>query len=130
MTDPTTDTEAEELSPTDRAALELAIEVTRKESSARRQQIDDFLSSRPWFDVATFAAQCAQSRSLRLLPWQPSPCRVKVGVALNDPDEQRGNRAAARLRLRMRRCGVSRWHPDPVAACEAAKAEQRQTAAK
>jgi hypothetical protein len=49
-------------------------------------------------------------------------------AALNDmPDEPRcGYRAAALLRLRMERCGVSRGHPDPVAACEAAEAEQRR----
>jgi hypothetical protein len=57
--------EAEGLSPVDLAALRLAIEVTRKESPARRQQIDDFLSTRPWFDVAKFCASCAQSSGLR-----------------------------------------------------------------
>jgi hypothetical protein len=39
------------LSPTDKAVLELAVEVTRKESVARRQQIDDFLATREWFDA-------------------------------------------------------------------------------
>jgi hypothetical protein len=28
----------------------------------------------------------------------------------------------------MERCGVSRWHPNPVAACETAEAEQRRVA--
>jgi hypothetical protein len=41
-------------------------------------------------------------------------------------DEQRGYRAAALLLQRMERCGVSRWHPDPLAAI--AKAEQDRTA--
>jgi hypothetical protein len=116
----------EELSPADKAALELAIEVTRKESPARCRQIDDFLATRDWFDVATFCASCAQSRSLRLPPWQPAPCNVKVAVAINDMDETRGNRAAALLRLRMAAAGVSKWHPNPVHACE--EAEQRQAA--
>jgi len=133
MTDPTdTDTE-EELTPTDRAALELAIEVTRKESPARREQIDDFLSSplwiRPWIEVATFAASCAQSRALRLPPWQIPPCHIgNIATALADTDERSGYRAGALLRLRMERCGVSKWHPNPVAACEVAEAEQRQAA--
>jgi hypothetical protein len=49
-----------------------------------------------------------------------------MAAALNDPDEQRGYRAAALLRQRMERCGVSRWHPNPIAACEAAEAKQRR----
>jgi hypothetical protein len=77
-------------------------------------------------DVATFAASCAQSRALDLPPWQPPPCNIgNMASALTDTDEQRGYRAAALLRQRMARCGVSRWHPDPVAACEAAEAEAK-----
>jgi predicted acylesterase/phospholipase RssA len=118
-----------DLSDVDRAALELAIEVTRRESPGRRQQIDSFLTTREWIYVATFCAGCAQSRSLRLPPWQPSPCFVgDMAAALANTDEQSGYRAAALLRQRMERCGVSRWHPNPVAACEAAEAEQRQAA--
>jgi len=104
--------------------LELAIETARRESPARSRQIDSFLSSRPWLDVAKFCAGCAQERSLRLDPWQPAPCYVgNMEAALNNmPDEPRcGYRAAALLRLRMERCNVSRWHPDPVAACEEAE---------
>jgi hypothetical protein len=123
----TIQTDIEVLSPTDRAALELAVEVTRKESPGRRQQIDSFLSSRDWLYTAMFCASCAQSRALRLPPWQPSPCNVgNIASALNDPDEQSGYRAAALLRQRMERAGVSKWHPNPVAACEAAEAEQRR----
>jgi hypothetical protein len=118
------------LTPTDKAALELAIEVTRKESPARRQQIDDFLSSplwvRPWIEVATFAAGCAQERALRLQPWQPPPCHINdIPAALAVSDEGSGWRAAALLLQRMQRCGVSRWHPDPIAACNAAEAKHQ-----
>ena len=115
-----------DLTDVDRAALTLAIEVTRNESAARRQQIDNFLATREWIYVATFCAGCAQSRSLRLPPWQPSPCFVgDMAAALANTDEQSGYRAAALLRQRMERCGVSRWHPNPVAACEAAEAEAK-----
>ena len=129
MTSPITDIDA--LSP-DKAALEMAVEVTRKESQPRRQQIDNFLSSRPWEEVATFAAGCAQSRALDLSPWQPPPCYISnIASALADTDELSGYHAAALLRQRMQRCGVSRWHPNPVAACEAAEGEaKRQTTAK
>jgi hypothetical protein len=37
-------------------------------------------------------------------------------------------RELAELALRMQRCGVSRWHPDPLAACERAEAKQQTTA--
>ena len=118
------DPDALALSQLDHDALVLAVETTRRENAARRQQIDDFLSSREWFDVATFCASCAQSRALHLPPWQPAPCDIgNMAAALDDPDEQRGYRAAARLRQRMERCGVSRWHPNPLAACEAAEAK-------
>jgi hypothetical protein len=49
--------------------------------------------------------------------------RQVTDVSIDDP-EQRGYRAAALLRRRMERCGVSRWHPDPIAACEAAEAKE------
>ena len=118
-----------DLADVDRAALTLAIEVTRRESPARRQQIDNFLATREWIYVATFCAGCAQSRSLNLPPWQPSPCFVgDVAAALDNTDQQSGYRAAALLRQRMERCGVSRWHPDPARECDRIEAEQRQTA--
>jgi hypothetical protein len=95
----------------------LAIATTRRESKARRQQIDDFLSSRPWIEVGRFCAAVAQEHSLHLMPWMHPPCHIRdIAAALDDLDEQRGYRAAALLRQRMERCGVSRWHPDPIAA--------------
>jgi hypothetical protein len=107
------------------AALTLAIEVTRKESPARCRQVDDMLSSEPWFEAATFCARCAQERALNLPPWQPPQCHISnIAAALKVPDEQSGYRAAA-LPQRMERCGVSRWHPNPVAACEAAEAKHQ-----
>jgi hypothetical protein len=106
--------------------LALAIEVTRKESKGRREQIDSFLETRPWINVATFSASCAQSRALHLPPWQRPPCNLhdtEIEAALAIHDEQRGYRAAALLRQRMERCGVSRWHPDPLRAV--AEAEKK-----
>jgi hypothetical protein len=42
----------------------------------------------PWIEVATFCASCAQSRSLRLPPWQPAPCNIgNIEAALADTDE-------------------------------------------
>jgi hypothetical protein len=120
-----TDTETEALTPTDKAALELAIEVTRKESPARRKQVDSFLATRPWFAVAKFCASCAQDRALRLMPWQHCPSHVDdIAAVLKVTDDIHGWRAAALLLQRMLAAGVSRWHPNPVAACEAAEKNQ------
>ena len=118
------------LTDVDWDALTLAIETTRRESPARRRQIDDFMSSRSWFDVATFCAACAQERALRLPPWQPPPCDIgNIAAALDRVRHpQRGYRAAALLLQRMLDAGVSRWHPDPVAACEAAEAKHQNPA--
>jgi hypothetical protein len=106
--------------------LELAIEVTRRESPARRKQIDDFLSDplwiRPWIEVATFAAGCAQGRALNLQPWEFPPCHISdIASALNVVDDLHGYRAAAQLQQRMERAGVSRWHPDPARECDRAE---------
>jgi hypothetical protein len=62
------------------------------------------------------------------MPWQLAPCYADMR-ALDQPFGDPGaKRELAELALRMPRCGLSRWHPNPVAACEAAEADQRRTA--
>jgi hypothetical protein len=91
--------------------------------SHRSKTIDAlFARGDSWEEVARYAAFHMQVASLHLPPWQPAPCGIgNMASALADPDEQRGWRSAALLRQRMERCGVSKYHPDPVAACEAAE---------
>ena len=97
----------------DRAALKLAIEQARNEDEGRAQQIDSMLEDQPWAEVATFAAFCCQTRALNLDPWQEPPCCA--GPAKHcDPD-------ARKLLEQMLAAGVSRWHPDPMAALAEAK---------
>ena len=50
-------------------------------------------------------------------------------VALREPDHAKRIRYAALLLQRMQRCGVSRWHPDPVGECERVEAEKQRRAA-
>ena len=126
----TTDPE-EALTETDRAALTRAVELYRTGSPTQRRQIDAQLAKGDdWEDVATYCAFHMQMESLHLPPWQPPPCRVHVASALNETDPQRGYRAVDVLRQRMAAAGVSKWAPNPVAACEAVEAEQRRRAAK
>ena len=99
----------------DRAALTLALEQARTESPERAQQIDSMLEDRPWFEVATFAASCAQSRALDLMPWEHAP------VLVSDDDDDPIIADAVRLLRRMLAAGVSGYHPDPMTALEQAK---------
>lgn len=104
------------MTETDKAALELAMEIARKEPG-RAWQLDEKLKDESWFEVASFAAYCVQTTSLHLEPWQEPPC-----VADADDPRERDKDAQALLR-RMLAAGVSRYDPDPLAALE--KAEQK-----
>jgi hypothetical protein len=76
--------------------------------------------------VGRAAARHCQMIALNLQPWM-SPPRYADMRALDQPfGDPGGKRESAELALRMQRQGVSRWHPDPLAACE--EAEQRRAA--
>jgi len=57
------------------------------------------------------AAYSLQMDNLKLKPWQWPPCWVEPG--------DRRHKQAAKLLRDMLAAGVSRWHPDPLAAIEA-----------
>ncbi|PSO33414.1 hypothetical protein [Bradyrhizobium sp. MOS002] len=61
--------------------------------------------------------------ALGLMPWMSPPCYPNMS-ALDQPYGDPG--AKRELAQRMRRRGVSRWHPDPARACD--EAEQRRAA--
>jgi hypothetical protein len=95
----------------DRAALKLAFELARRDSR-HAAQLDALLAEgQPWQEVAEFAAQCCQRRSLRLQPWQAPPC---IADERAPPASYSGNRLALDLLRRMRELKVSRWHPRPL----------------
>ena len=110
------------LTKTDKAALKLAIEIDRRRDYATRQQIDSKLASEPWLEVAKFAAYGCQCSALHLKPWQPPPCWAEVDDQDNEAGPISGRRAAAELLRKMLSLRISRWHPDPLAAIEAAEA--------
>jgi hypothetical protein len=118
------DDESEELCAVDRDALERAIAICRmKKSPAAREQLEDMLKIRPWFDAATFAAYSCQCDALHLKPWQSPPCWVDdlVGDIQSGDDGVLGQHAAARLLRRMLDAGISRYEPDPLAVIKRAK---------
>ena len=94
----------------DQAALALALEQMRRAEPERREQVGDKLQSEGWRAAAEFAASVRQSETLRLRPWQSPPCDVAEDAT--SPREV----APAELLRRMLAAGVSRWHPDPLAA--------------
>jgi hypothetical protein len=111
------------LTENDRDALKLAIEQARAQSAGLAQQIDRMLADTDWIEVGMLAAACCQRQALRLKPWRIPPCRIR------DPDhpdrgrdrrygEIDGRYDAARLLRQMYDLGISRWHPDPLAAVE------------
>ena len=102
------------LTETDFDAMARAIAAARRESPTRAKQIDAMLRNEPWEDVGRFAAFSAQIEALHLQPWEST-------VVYADSREARA------LRRRLFAAGLSKFEPDPVAACEAAEAEQRQS---
>ena len=77
---------------------------------ATKEQLEWKLEREPWREVAEFAAYHCQYQALNLKPWESPPCWVDE----DDPDER--DKAARALLSRMLTAGVSRYHPDPLAA--------------
>jgi hypothetical protein len=103
----------------------LAIATAQRDPTEARWIDDRLASGRDRVDVGKSAAYHCQIVSLGLLPWEIPPCYAMARPAVYDHQ-----RASRRLLGRMLDAGVSKWHPDPVAACEAAEAEAKRQAAK
>src|SRR5262245_15434009 len=121
---------------TDRAALKLAIAACTEGDAT---ELRDLIKSRDgsWEEAAKFSARCMQARHLKLKPWEVPPARI---VNPDDPDEgfyhpdqpgtaSDGRVQAAALLRRMLALGVSKWHPDPLAAIEEAERSEAGTKA-
>ena len=93
----------------DLAALAEAVAIVRRHPD-RGRELAEVMAQRGWHAAAAVAAYDAQCRSLHLPPWVAPPCVASV----------RGKPRAARLLRRMFRRGISRYHPDPLRALEAA----------
>ena len=89
----------------DSAALQAAIDLARQ--SERAAELVELIRERGWEAAAEICAYDLQSRSLELAHWSDEvPCAAPV----------RGKSRASRLLRRMLKRGISRWHPDPLAA--------------
>jgi hypothetical protein len=104
------------LDPADLAALRLAFAQSRASSKAQARQLDWMAKERSWQDAAEFAAFDRQIDNMGLRPWETPPCCVA------DENEPRvGEEVAAKILRCMLKAGVSRWHPNPLAALEASE---------
>ena len=92
------------LSPNDLTALETAVEKVR--STMRAGELADLIRQRGWQSAAMVAAYDCQCRALRAKPWEEPPCGAQPTY----------RNQAGRLLRRMLARGVSRYHPDPLAA--------------
>jgi len=86
----------------------------------RKQRLESMLQDRDWFTVARFASYHVQGRTLGPRPWERPPCAVSDDFA-KEPHNQR---AAVKLRQKVLAAGVSRYHPDPMAALRLALAKR------
>ena len=75
-------------------------------STVRAGELADLIRQRGWQWAAMVAAYDCQCRALRAKPWEEPPC----GAQPTDRNQ------AGRLLRRMLARGVSRYHPDPLAA--------------
>jgi hypothetical protein len=100
----------------DRAALELALEETLAEKDQSRvEQVRSMLKGRTRLEVSQFCSFHRQIDALGLRPWELPPC-------LGDMEGPAGrDEQAWQLLERMRRAGISRWHPSPLSAVEMAE---------
>jgi hypothetical protein len=106
------------LSRVDKEALERAIVLARASDPPHDQQIAGMLKTRPWIEVATFAAYGCQDDALRLKSWQPAPCWMGDERPIDD-FAGAGKLAAWELRRRLIASGLSQFEPDPIAALAA-----------
>jgi hypothetical protein len=104
-----------DLDDVDRAALERAMEIAKRDLLRAEQLEGKLLQGDPWAEVAEFAAYSCQIHALSLKPWQSPPCHADE----DDPDEQ--DKKAQHLLRKMLAAGVSRFDPDPLAALERAR---------
>ena len=109
-------------------ALELAIEQTLAEDDKGRVEQVTHMLEEDWWHGATFAAYHRQTDSLNLKVWESPPCCFDEDDIDTDlpADDIHGDKPALRLLKEMLDLGISRWHPDPLAAIAAAQRKLRK----
>jgi hypothetical protein len=117
---------SEMIEKNDLDALELALAQTLAEDDKGRVEQVTSMLEEDWWHALTFAAYHRQTNNLHLKPWETPPCHIDEDGIDDAADDIHGNKPALRLLKEMLDLGISRWHPDPVAAIESAKRKQRK----
>src|SRR5262245_33132398 len=92
-------------------SLELAIEETLAEKDVHRvEQVQRKLLEESREEVGRFCCYHRQVENLGLPPWAEPPCW----------SDGKGNDVGARLYRKLVKAGISNWHPNPLAALQAA----------
>jgi hypothetical protein len=104
----------------DSACLDAAITIVRRHPE-RWRQFQGLVLERGWQAAAKVCVFDCQVRSMRLPPWRENeiPCIAS----------SRGKGRAAKLLRRMLKRGISRYHPNPLAALAAAGALKKSPGA-
>jgi hypothetical protein len=120
-------TEAE-LTATDTEALQRALEIVRAESVEDAARFDSLTERQGWFEAASTATYRCQIRNLHLRPWHCPPCDCGDFIFKHGGYGNTGKEV--RLRLRMKKLGISIYEPNPVEAIEKAEDARRATRTK
>jgi hypothetical protein len=109
----------------DQKALTCAIEAYRARGRRDAAYIDEKIEREGFRSAGSFASYSAQMHSLRLAPWMYPPALIDEAdiertLAAGDGD-MHGKFVAAQLVVRLREHGISKYHPDPMAALDAAR---------
>jgi hypothetical protein len=102
----------------------LCIEVFRARDQVAAEYIDEKLKCDGFLASGRFAAYSAQMDALHLPPWVYPPCFIDdadIDKLIDAGDDEHGKHAAAKLVARLRELGISKFHPDPLAAIKTAK---------
>jgi hypothetical protein len=113
------------LSENDRAAMKLALERVKK-IAVYGKTAHDLLRTSSFEKAGNYASFWCQMYALHLRPWQTPPCRVfdydfePDGDKIPQQIRCRYEPGEVDLLRRMLALGISKYHPDPMAAIEAA----------
>ena len=116
------------MTKTDIAALELAIERARAHGPLHAQQIDGMLVDQLWEEVGDLKSVSASAARRSSRPGSPRRAKCPpTTIQSTIPTLAKCRREAVRLLREMLDLGISRWHPDPLAALEEAKEQKVAT---
>jgi hypothetical protein len=116
------------MNPIDKEAYELAITIASRDPVERRRIEARFAKGESFREIGRDCAIHA-SATVRSHALAVPPSHAGDRSMLNEPlGNASGRRESAELLLRMKRLGISVWHPDPIKECELVEAARAKIA--